>query len=199
MRSVQLVGADGEDEHQAARRRPGDEEGDQVEGGRIGPLDVLEGEHQRASRRQPPDHAQQQLQDPRRVPVGAPGRLPPVVELRHEAPDLRPGRSEQRLQVVVVKLRGQHAEHVHDRCVGVPRLRRARRSRRRGRARLGRSRPGDELTDQPRLADPRLPSDQHGHGLALESAGQCSVQRRRLRFPADEDRAHKTPRHRTAS
>ncbi len=113
--------------------RPGDEKGDQVKGGRVGPLDVLEDEHQRAGGRQPPDDAEQQLQDPRWVPVGAPGRLAPVVELWHQAADLRAGRSEQRLQVVVVELRGQHAEHVHHRCVRESRLRQARRSRRRAR------------------------------------------------------------------
>ncbi len=183
------------------RRRavgPGDEECDQVKGGRVGPLDVLEGEHQRAGCRQPPDDAEQQLQDPRWVPVGAPGRLPPVVELRHQAPDLRPGRSEQRLEVVVVELRGQHAEHVDDRCVGNPasaELDAAADER----AGFGRSRPGDKFTDQPRLADPRLPADQHGHRVALQNAGQRGVQRRRLRLPTDEDRAHKTRRHRTAS
>ena len=126
VRAMQLVRADGE-HHQQPLRPAGDEEADEVQRRPVGPLHVLEHDHQRTLVRQPVDHAQDELQHPRGIALARRPAAGAVVELGDEPPDLGPSGPQEVIELVVGEVPGQRPQHLHHGATG-SRLRPARRS-----------------------------------------------------------------------
>ncbi len=199
VQAVQLVAAEGQQQQHPHRAQVGGEEGDQVAGGAVRPVQVLHDQQQRRGRGQPLDHAQQQLKQPPLAGTSATsthgrGRLGAPGEVGEQAAQVGTGRAGDRLQLRRVQLAGQAAQRRGDR--------RERQALLAERHAAAAQHPhvlpvggGGELVGQPGLADPRLPADQRHPRLAVGGARQQLAQPRQLLGATDEAPAHHLIRH----
>jgi hypothetical protein len=203
--AVQLVAAVGHHQQQAAVAQVADQEGEQVAGGPVGPVQVLDDQEGRAFGAEAFQQPQQQLEQPPllrpgtrvaaeggTVPGAGPGRRS---QLGQEAGQLDPGppgdHPGQRGLVQVAHERAQgldqwserhplaaqlHAAAVQDGHPGGPGG-------------------GHHLADQPGLADPGLAADQHRGGDVAGGPLAGRGQPGQLLGPADEGRAGERRRH----
>ncbi len=194
MSAMQLIGPYGEHEQQPAAGGPGDQQREEVEGRPVGPLHVLEREHQRRAGRQPDDDAEHQLEQSCRVAIIRRDCRRPLVELGNEPPDLGAGRAQRRVEVAGGQLGGQTAHHLDDRREGdaaaVELDAAADQDPGAGLARLA-----DQLVHQPRLAYPRLAADDDRDLLAGQHAAQGMTERLHLHLAPYQDGADQPRRH----
>ncbi len=166
MAAVEVVGAVGDDDRDRVGERTREEEGEEVARRAVGPVDVLEHHHDRALVREPPEQAEDDLEEPRlgggagdgsvgtrcrshlgRAEVGKePGQLTAAgaddlrQPLRRERPQQRPKRTDERgvWQPGLAELKAAAQQHLSPRGAGL----------------VG------ELADEARLADTGLARDQ---------------------------------------
>jgi hypothetical protein len=155
--AVQLVGPVGQHQgHPAAQVAV--KEPEQVAGGLVGPVQVLDHHQQRAALGQPVQHPQQQLKQPRGGQRGRRRRAPGLgrgAELGHQPGQLGPGPAQRPLQLRRLDDRGQGAQGLDQWRVGqdpFPDVQAA--AGERDRLQLGGL--AEELGDQPGLADASL-------------------------------------------
>ncbi len=194
VRSVELIRAGREDQEQPPAARARREQSQEVERRPIRPLEVLEYEHQRGVLRQPRDHPDHQLEQAGGVALLHCRSGQSVAKLRHEPPDLGPGRAEHVVESVGGQLTCQGAHHVDQRRERDPspaELHAAADEH----ARAGAAGAPDQLVDEPRLSHPGLAADQHGDLLAGEHSLQRTCQDLQLRLASHQDGADETRRH----
>jgi hypothetical protein len=112
VQAVQLVAAEGQQQQHPAGPQVGREEGDQVAGGAVGPVQVLHNQQHRRLRGQPLDHAKQQLEQPPLAGArdgGAGVRLAGPGEVGQQPGQVAAGRPGGRLQLGRAQLGGQAA------------------------------------------------------------------------------------------
>ncbi len=191
MRAVQLVGAVGDDDQQAAvAALVADQEGQQVTGGPVGPVGVLDDQHDRLVLGQPlqqPEHLLEQPR-PRLRPVlvglaelGQQPRQLPGRAARHEPGDAVPperayetaqhGGERRERQPLGAQLQAPADEHQG--VIGT----------------LG------QLTDQACLADSRLAADEHGGRRPGPRPVEGVAEHGQLAGPPDEQGAHRMDTH----
>jgi hypothetical protein len=185
---VQLVAAEGAHQQHPSRPQIGGQEGEQVAGGTVGPVQVLHDPQQRRPRGQPPDQPQQQLEQPpltgTRDP-GTGGRLAAGDEVGHQAGQLGAGRASDRLQLGRVEVAGQAAQRLDQRGERQALLA----QRHAAAAQHPHTLPaggGGQLLGQPGLAHPGLPADQRHQRLTGGGTRQQVTQPRQLLGAADE-------------
>ena len=192
---VQLVGPVGDDDQHAVQRPlVADQERQQGPAGRVGPVRVLDGQHDRGGLGQPLQQHQHLLEQPgpglARVDGGQ--RL---AELGQQPGQLADGPARQQPgQPVGAELPHQVAEHGGERRERQPvgaELQAAAGQHPRPRGLLGRG----ELAEQPGLTHPGLAADEHAGGCAVAHRGQGRPQRGQLvraahQRGADRRRAH---------
>ena len=194
MRAMQLIRSYGQHKQQPAAGGPGDQQREKVEGRPVGPLHVLEREHQRRAGRQPDDDAENQLEQSCRVAIIRRDCRRALVELGNEPAHLGAGRAQRRVEVAGGQLGGQTAHHLDDRrerdataveldaasdqdpCASLARL-------------------ADQLVHQPRLADPGLAAHHDRDLLAGQHAAQGMAERLHLPLSPHQDGADQTHRH----
>jgi hypothetical protein len=123
---IQLVAAEGQHHHDGARAEVGGQEGEQVAGGAVGPLQILHHPQQRRPRRQPLHHPQQQRKQPpltglagaRDTSTG--GRLATPGQVGQQPAQLLPGGAGDRLQLGRVQVAREAAQRLDDRANGSP-------------------------------------------------------------------------------
>ncbi len=118
VQAVQLVAAEGEQQQHRAGAQVGGEEGDQVAGGAVRPVQVLDDQQQRRAYRQPLDHAEQQLEQPPLAGIhgsGACGRLATPGKVGNQAGQVGAGRAGDRLQLGRIEVPGEAAQRLGDR------------------------------------------------------------------------------------
>ncbi|GAB3942000.1 hypothetical protein GCM10027614_28280 [Micromonospora vulcania] len=196
--ALQLVGAVGADQQQPARPCGPDQEPDEVAGGPVGPVQILDHQHQRLNVGEPLEQLGDQVEQvsarglgERRGGGDGQRRRHPA-QLRQQAGELRlvPGED---LGAVGPQHRAQGGGERGERQAGLAELQAL--PDEHPRAGLG-GVPG-ELLQQPGLADPGLAADQHGAGLPGPGPGQRAPQPRDLALAADEDGAGTTYGHGT--
>jgi hypothetical protein len=197
VQAVQLVAAEAAQQQHPARAQGGGEEGDQVAGGTVRPVQVLHDPQQRRLRGQPLDHAEQQREQPPLAGVrgtGIRGRVGAPGEAGDQPRQVGAGRTGDRRQLGRVEVAGQAAQRVGDR-----RERQALLAERHAAA-AQHPHPllaggGGQPLDQPGLPDPRLPADQGHQRLAAGGPPEQLTQQRQLLGAADETPAHHMLRH----
>jgi hypothetical protein len=197
MAAVQLVGAVGQHQQQPGLE-VADQEGEQVQGGAVGPVQVLHHQHGRGPAGQPLQQGQERLEQPglARGADGGPGRgrfLAPL-ELGQQAGQQRPPRSDQLVQGRRLQLPAQPAHGLGHRRIG-----------QRGLAELDAAAqqhlsaaPLDllgEPGDQPGLADAGLAADAQGQQLAVAGVPERRLETAQLSCATDEPRARDGPGH----
>jgi predicted enzyme related to lactoylglutathione lyase len=186
---VQLVAAEGGHHQHLPRAEGGGQEGEQVAGGAVGPVQVLDEPQQRHGGGQPLDHPEQQLEQP---PLpgsagdrGPRSRLAAPTKVGHQAGQLLPGGAGDRRQLGRVQVVSEAAQRLDDR-----RKRQSLLAQRHTTATKHPHPPltrgGGELLDQAGLAHPGLATDHHHQRLAVAGMGQQLVQPRQLVGAADE-------------
>ena len=187
MTRVQLVRAAGQHQRHA-RAEVADQEGEQIAGGLVGPVQILDHQQHRGAFGDAVQHPEQQLEQLRRCQRAARPRRVPRAELRHQPRQLVPGAAQHPLQLGGAQHGGQRAQRLHHRRVGqdaLPDVQAA--AGERHHPETGGI--AGRLSHQPGLAYPRLARDQHGSGLA----GCCPLDRRpepgHLGVAADQHRA----------
>ena len=182
---VQLVGAVGED-----RDHPGPEvaqqELEQVEGGPVGPVQVLDHHQDRAPLGQAVDDPEQQLEQPPRR--GRDRHRRGRAQLGHEAGQLRAGAAEHRVQLVGPDGGRQRPQGLHHRRVRQDAVAdvEAAAGQHHGAGRAGLA---GELGDQPGLAHPGLAGHHDGDRLAGRGALQRRPEPSELGGATDQDGA----------
>ena len=194
MRARKLVGAHREHEHERPRGRSRHEQRDEVEGRAVGPLDILDDEYQRPLGDQPADDAKQQLQDPRRVRVARRLRRTPVRQLGDQATNLAAGRTQQRIELLGWELDGQRPQHVDERGERDPAAVELDAAAHQG-PRTCATAPGDQLADQPRLADTGLPADDQRDRRPVQRPLERLVRSRQFRLASNQDRTNNAASH----
>jgi hypothetical protein len=187
---VKLVGAVGADhQHRDAAHRP-DEEGEQVDGRAVRPVQVLDDQRYRAVGGEPPDDAEHELEQPRGVgAVGGRGGRGVGVELRQQPGELAASRADDRVHLVRRRGANERAQDVHER-----------RERQALAAQLD-ARPGEHpgaairraargLLHEARLADTGLAAHQDDRGLAAGRALGSPREHVELAAPPHQHRAH---------
>jgi hypothetical protein len=186
---IQLVAAEAAHHQHPTGPEVGGQEGEQVAGGTVGPVQVLQHPQQRRPRGQPPDQPQQQLEQPPLTNSaddrGPRGRLAAPGKVGQQPAQLLPGGAGDRLKLVGVQVVSEAAQRLDDR-----RERQALLAQRHTTATQHPHAPlthaGGELLDQPGLAHPRLTAQQRHQRLAVASTGQQLVQQRQLVGAAHE-------------
>ena len=195
MPPVKLIGTVGD--HQQHRHRPQrpDQERGQIQRGRVGPVQILDDEHHRPDRAQPPEQAQHQLQQLPRLQALARRRgSGPGPELGKQPGQPWPSRAQQLAQFAGRRHAGQRPQRIHQRGQRQPF--RAQLDALAGQHAEPRRRPQRrQLTDQTGLADPGLPADQRHRGLTALRPPHRRGQQLQLIPAADEDRAHHADTH----
>jgi hypothetical protein len=184
----QLVAAEGAHQQHPPRPQGGGQERQQVAGGPVGPVQVLHHPQQRRARGQPPDHPQQQLEQPPLAGAGhrgRRGRLAGPAQVGQQPAQVRAGRPGDHLQPGRVQAAGQATQRLGDR-----------RERHALLAQRHAATPqhphtlpaggGGQLLGQPGLARPRLPAHQRHQRLPAGGARQQVAQPRQLLGAADE-------------
>ncbi len=115
---MDLVGPVGPDDQQSLGPGRARDEGDDVAGRAVRPVEVLDDEQDRLPLPEPVEDAENRLQHPCLHPVRAGRRVACVddaTELRDEAPEGRTGRADNVLHCIVRQLPGQGSQGVGDR------------------------------------------------------------------------------------
>ena len=176
MRARDLVGAIGaHDEDRQLAQRIG-ERPEQLQGGVVGPLQVVEQDHRRGAGGDRRQRAAQRLEQRRPVALG--DRRPELGQQQREVPLQRAARGQRARRAAQVAAQG--AQH---RAVG-QRRRRARRAAQR--QRIARRR---DLLGQAGLADPGLAGQQHERAAPCERIGDGFLEPPALGLAPDERRA----------
>jgi hypothetical protein len=192
-----VVGAIGGGEHERQVAGAGAEQGDQVVGRAVGPMDVLDHQHQRALCREAVEEAQQQLEDPRppeRVCGGGRRRGGGRRGAGRRTPQRRPERADGGAALVGRQLALQRSQDVDERRVGEAALLQVQAMPDEDPG-PGTPSVGTQLSHQTALADPRLPADERGRGSAGPGVVERLDQRSQLRDPPDERRRGTTTHH----
>jgi len=176
MAAASVVGAVGEREQDGHRAQRPDQERGQVQGGLVGPVQVLDDEHHRPGLAQPLEQAEHQLEQLSGLQfLRRRGRGSARRELRKQPAQSLPGRPEQFLQPSGRSPARERAQRPDER-----RQRQALRAQfdalTRQNAESGRRRPARQLSDQPGLADPGLAADQDDGRIAILGAPQRHAQ-----------------------
>ena len=186
---VQLVGAVGGQQHDPDPAQRPDQERDQLPGGLVRPMQVLEDKQQRPPGAEPAQQAEDQLEElrhlnPFRGRFGRPAR----VEFGQEPAKTTAGRAEHLGQFVRRADPGQRTQRVDER--GERQALRAELDAMAGQHReTGAGCAPGQLGDQARLADAGLARDDREARLGRRGPLQQRGQRRDLLAPPDEDRA----------
>ena len=197
MSPVELVGAIREHEQDRGVAKVADEESDQVAGRAIGPVEVLQDEHDGCGRGQPLEHAKHHLEQPGLRPIDAwPGGHAPgfAGEVRHEPGQLRPRRADHGLEHVRVGPPEEAAERLGDRreregAVADDDAAPAEQDRALGLGEVA------ERGSQSGLADARFAGDQHRAAATLHGEPERGTQPIQLMGSPDEHRARDAGRH----
>ena len=193
MAPVELVGPIGRDHDQAGTARVARQEADEVAAPRIGPVDVLEDEDERALVSETAEELEHDLEEARLV--GGRGQRPLTRgaslgrgKVRQEVRELDAAGAKELVEPIGRQGTEQWTQGADDGRVGEP-----------GRAHLHRAADEDagaalagaagELGDQPGLADAGLAGDQHERWLAGAGSVEGSGEAIELRRTPDEDRA----------
>ena len=189
MAPVQLVGAVGDDQRQRLRARAAHEEGQEVARGLVGPVQVLEHQHDGLDAAEPLDQRQQRLEHARLVAAVAVLRGGVRrAELRHQLRErgARGGRQPVGdVGAALGQLAGDRAQRVDQRRVrdrGAAQLQAVADEH----ARAGVAGAGFELGDEPALADAGLAGDEGEGGNARRRAAERAVESGELVRAADE-------------
>ena len=188
VRAADVVDAIGPDDQDALALEVAHEEADQVARRGIGPVEVLQDQHDRGLLGDAREHLEHELEQPRTSGGRVAGGLLVGPEVGHQPGHLRPcgGRDP-----AVAQLRLRRAQHAPQ-SLGERRERQpagdvhAAAERRNGPVRAG---AGRELLDQARLADSRLPGDQDHPARPGGDRGERRREALELLGPADEARA----------
>jgi hypothetical protein len=197
MPPVQLVGAVGQHQEQRCPQ-VADEEGEQVQGRAIGPVQVLDHQHGRGPTGETLQQGEERLEHPglRRPADGQPGRrrLLALPELGQQAGQQRPSGSGQLVQRRGLQPPGQTAERLDYGCVGQRPL-----------AELDAAAeqhlpaaPADltgEPGDQAGLPDAGLTADAQRHRIAAAGVRERRLKTAQLRCATDEARGRDGPGH----
>jgi hypothetical protein len=193
MPGTELVAAVGRHEEQALLAHHADEERQQVQGGGIHPVDVLDDHHDRSVPGQPVESTEHVLEQsgPREL-AGRPGR---ASELRwrcgrQQAREVPLARTEQLVQLAWAQLPGQRSERIDDGAIGEAATTQLDAPPEQDLRPI--AHPGDELLHQARLADSRLAGDEQQAGGSMDRCGQCGGEACQLPLPGDEARARGT-------
>ncbi len=193
MRAVQLVRAIGQHEIHARVAQAAHEQRDEVERRAIGPVEVLEDEHERPVGAEADDRAEDQLEQLRGLDRPVVERRA-AVELGDEPPELGAGRAEQALERRVVLLERQRAQRLDERRERHALAELDAAADEHPRAVLGRAPP--RLLEQPRLAHAGLAADQDDGRLPRGGVGGRLGEHGQLGDAADEERADQARAHR---
>ena len=183
-----LVGAVGGDEHERQVAGTGAEQRDQVVGRAVGPMDVLDHQHHRASRREAVEEAEQQLEDARPPErVGGGGRPHGCGRRRvgGRAPQRRSEWADGGAPLVRRQVPLERAQDVDEGCVGQPTLLQVQAVPDEDPGAVATS-VGSQLPHQTALADPRLPADERGRCSARPGVVERLDQRTELQDPPHE-------------
>jgi hypothetical protein len=197
--AVELVAAEAAHHQHPPRPQVGGQVGDQVAGGAVGPVQVLQHPQQRRGGGQPLDHPHQQLEQPPLTGAHngrARGRLAGPGQVGQEAGQLGAGGAGDRRQLGWVQLAGQAAQRLDHRRERQALLAQGHTAAAQHPHALVAG-DGGQLLDQPSLADPRLPTDHRHQRLAAGGAGQQLAQPRQLLGAADEPPGRDLVRHDT--
>ena len=195
MVKVEVVGPDGRHDRESLGAQVAGQEGEQVAGRRVGPVEVLDDEDDGGRGAEPPEQAEEPLEDPALEPV-APRkrgklRLRPVGQLGDEPGELGRRRPDRVTQLPSRDLGDQRPEDLDDRAERQAVV--AERDAAPGQdQRVGPSvgaDPGHELGDQAALADPGLAVDQRERRLTVGGRRDGRLELCELRAATDEDRA----------
>jgi hypothetical protein len=197
MAAVQLVGAEADDHEHAVRVERAHEQGHEVERRAIGPVEVLDHEHERALGGEPLDHADDQLEQTGRAAVAQRRRAGRAVgvEVGQHLRQLGAGRPDEGIELLGGRIAHERAERVRERAerqalaAHLDATAREHPGARRARA-LGR------LLDEPRLAHAGLAAEEDDCGIARDGGIEGRRQRSQLGVAAHEDRTHQITPHR---
>ena len=175
-----LVAAVGQQEEQAPVGRRVGEEGDEVERRLVGPVQVLEHEHDRCLGAEPADHRERLLEQAQaRVGAGAAGECARLVARRAGEQPRQLARTFQ------LRRARERAQRLDERQVGQARADELDAAAdQHGRAAV--LRPRRDLADHAALADPGRARDEHGPPVAQGGLAEHRVQRGQLLLAADE-------------
>jgi hypothetical protein len=183
--AVQLVAAEGPHHQHPPRPQRGGEEGEQVAGGAVGPVQILYDPQQRRGGGQPLDHPQQQRKQPPLAGLasargtGVGGRLATPGQVGQQPSQLLAGGAGDRRQLGRVQVADEAVQRLDDRRERQPLLaQRHTTATQHPHPLLGGG--GGQLLDQPGLADPGLPAEHRQQRLAVGGAGQQLAQPRQL-------------------
>ena len=192
MRPVQLVVAHRADQQRVTGQSP-HEQCDQVERRAVGPLHVLEDEHQRPLGGQARDEPENKLRNSGCTVVGG-AHLLAGLELGEQPGDLAPCRAQALAELVDSELGGERAQHLDERSERDP-LTSELDAAADEHARAGLVGPPAELVDQPRLADAGLATYEDRRGLSGNRPLQGAIEHRELSLTTDQHRADEAGGH----
>ena len=195
MAPVQLVGAIRRQQQDPHVTQRSDQEGEQFQGRLIGPVQVLQDEHDRAGGAEPADQPEHQLQQLGRLDVAgwqAAGRI--RIEFRQQPGQAAPRRAEQPGELVRRRAAGQRAQRVNERGQRQP-LGTQLDAMADEHGETGGRRAGRKLADEPGLADACLTADERECGVTAVRQLHQARERGHLVAPANEDRAHHAGAH----
>ncbi len=166
--TVELIGAEGADDEQPLVARVAPQEGEEVAGRPVRPVEILDDEEDRAFSRQTAEQVEEPFEDPDLEPVVAAagsGRGPVAVgrrrrQLRDEAGEDRQGRAGCRGDGLRIAVAGQRSQDLDDRTERKGVVAERHRSALEHKPAVV-AQPGRGLGDQPALADPSLTADEH--------------------------------------
>jgi len=190
--AVQLVAAVGQHQGDPAAQ-VADQEPEQVAGGLVGPVQVLDHQQHRAALGQPVQHPEQQLEQAHgsQRGLGRPGagRTP---ELGHQPGQLAAGPAQHPLQLGGVQQADQWPQRLHQRGVGRDAVADVQAAAGEGDRPAG---PADQVVDQPGLADAGLARHHHDGGLAAGRPFEGRPELSGLGVAADHNRTGDSPGH----
>ena len=189
---VELVGPVGRDQDEPLAARGAQQEGEEVARRAVGPVQVLDDQHERRLLREPGEQGQQRLEQASLGELLVGGRAGGVAGLGQQPAQLGAPRPGQLGDGLGAELAPQLAQHGDDRRVGQLALAQldavaAQHARAGSPGALG------TLVHQAALADARVPGHQQRARLALLGARERMVEARQLLGAADEGRAGYTP------
>ncbi len=199
----QVVRPAGDDRDEPLRRHVADEERDQVVGGRIDPLDVLDDGQHRLIRPKAREEAEDPLEQPGPidgclfaggrwrgvpfVPRGCRSTTPETRDLRHQRPEVRLRRAEQLQGTVARHGPNEGPQGLDERQVWQPFTLEVEAAAVQDR-RAGGARPVDRLPDEAGLPDPGLAADDDDLWPTAGRPRQGVLDPAELDVPADRDR-----------
>ena len=195
MPAIKLVRPVGRDQLYALSAQIAGQEREQVAGRAIGPVHVLEHEHERISAREAAQEAEDQLEQPslrhrrRRAPVLLAG-----LELGKQWRQFLSAERRQLLPRRGIELPHPRTQCLDERPEGKPSLLQVQATADEADRAVG-FRAREELLDQPGLADPRLAGDDERRGAPLSSRLEARHQQPELVGPAHEARTRHVAAH----